>query len=177
MFFLWNIFLQINPLPKTSKKHFRCVYRSDKREKMLRGKIYMGQYRGTLLSPQKSSCKKKERSLLYLWKFRTIFLMFCRRRDMRTTKSDWDPFCPFIKYWGVGRWARFGHFCSKIYHHCIQPSIRNNLTPIIMSFWSTPLGFNIFEALQYPGITGQNWPLSREILGYRDLSSFKIKEN
>ena len=123
MFFLWNIFLQINPLPKTSKKHFRCVYRSDKREKMLRGKIYMGQYRGTLLSPQKSSCKKKERSLLYLWKFRTIFLMFCRRRDMRTTKSDWDPFCPFIKYWGVGRWARFSHFCSKIHHHSIRPSV------------------------------------------------------
>ena len=31
------------------------------------------------------------------------------------------------------------------------------------------VGFNIFEAFPYPGITGQNWSPSREIPGSRDL--------
>ena len=33
------------------------------------------------------------------------------------------PFCSLTNYWGVGRWACFGHFCSKVHHHSIHPSI------------------------------------------------------
>ena len=34
-----------------------------------------------------------------------------------------NSFCPYTKYWGVGRWAGFDHFCFKIDYHSIQPSI------------------------------------------------------
>ena len=35
-----------------------------------------------------------------------------------------------------------------------------------VSYNDKRVGFNIFEAFPYPGITGQNWPLSRKFPGF-----------
>ena len=83
----------------------------------------------------------------------------------------WCPFCSFIKYWWVGRWARFGHFCSKIYHHSNhtnthpQVTLNNSIlplerTPCIMGviFWSSLQIQYPCQIFSHPGLTPYQHP-------------------
>ena len=56
-------------------------------------------------------------------------------------------------------------------YHNIHFYIMKSLFWSLFLFHNKPqniirVGFNIFEAFPYPGIMGQNWPLSREIPGF-----------